>query len=106
MLQNYACYPTSVANFGVAFAGSIPGDIVLVNDGNAPNEDACTALPGGSLTGKIALIRRGTCSFVIKVKAAQDAGAIAAIVMNNISGTPIPMGGTDASITIPSVMIS
>ena len=103
---NYACYPTSTANFGVAFAGSIPGDIVLVNDGNAPNEDACTALPGGSLTGKIALIRRGTCSFVIKVKAAQDAGAIAAIVMNNISGTPIPMGGTDASITIPSVMIS
>ncbi|NQY27894.1 MAG: hypothetical protein HRT69_00310 [Flavobacteriaceae bacterium] len=103
---DYACYPTSVANFGVAFTGTIPGEIVLVDDGNAPNEDACTALTPGSLTGKIALIRRGTCAFVIKVKAAQEAGAIGAIVMNNISGTPIPMGGTDATIIIPSVMIS
>ena len=30
-----------------------------------PN-DACAALPAGSLTGKVALIRRGTCSFYIK----------------------------------------
>ena len=26
--------------------------------------------------------------------------------MNNIDGTPIPMGGDDATITIPAVMIS
>ena len=101
---DYACYPTT--NFGPSIASVMTADIVLVNDGSVPNEDACTALPANSLLGKIALIRRGSCTFVLKVKAAQDAGAIGAIVMNNISGTPIPMGGTDATITIPSVMIS
>ena len=41
-----------------------------------------------------------------KVKFAQNAGAIGVIMMNNIPGDPIPMGGDDTTITIPSVMIS
>ena len=50
---------------------------------------------------KIALIDRGTCGFTIKVKNAQDAGAIAVIVADNIAGSPpAPMGGADATITI------
>src|SRR5262249_32839470 len=39
----------------------------------------CTALPGGSLTGKIALIERGGCTFATKVNNAAAAGAMAAI---------------------------
>src|SRR2546422_960921 len=66
---------------------------------------ACTALPAGSLTGQIPLIERGTCFFVVKVKNVQNAGAIAAVVYNNVAGDPIVMGGTDATITIPSVMV-
>jgi len=101
----YVCYPTNPANFGTAITTAITADIVLVNDGTAPTSDACETIVN-NLAGKIALIRRGDCTFVIKVKAAQDAGAIGVIMMNNVTGQPIPMGGTDATITIPSVMIS
>lgn len=49
-------------------------------------DDACAALPAGSLTGKAALIRRGTCSFRIKAINAMNAGAAAVIVYNNVPG--------------------
>ncbi|MCU7613284.1 T9SS-dependent M36 family metallopeptidase [Chryseobacterium sp. GMJ5] len=69
--------------------------------------DGCSAIPAGSLTGKIGLIERGTCDFVTKVKNAQNAGATAAIIYNApTSGAVGGMSGTDASITIPSVLIN
>jgi hypothetical protein len=40
------------------------------------------------------------------VKNAQDAGAVAVIVVNNVSPGLPPMGGDDPTITIPSVGIS
>lgn len=102
---NYACYPTTA--FGTPVATPITANIVLVDDGTAPTSDACeTITNGAALNGKIALIRRGTCTFVIKVKAAQDAGAIGVIMMNNVSGTPVAMGGDDPTITIPSIMVA
>jgi hypothetical protein len=53
------------------------------------------------------MVDRGTCAFVIKVKNVQDAGAIGAIVVNNVAGAPPPgMGGVDPTIIIPSVMIT
>jgi hypothetical protein len=112
---NYSSFPTSPTNFGTAITVPITAPVILVNDGTAGNNattgyplstEGCNPLTAGSLTGKIALIRRGTCAFAVKVKEAQNAGAIAVIMMNNIPGTPIPMGGTDATITIPSTMIS
>ena len=104
---NYACYPTNPANFGSAITTPITQNIVLVNDGTPDLTDACTApTNGAALSGKIALIRRGSCTFVSKVKFAQDAGAVGVIMMNNVGGTPIPMGGTDITITIPSIMLS
>ena len=45
--------------------------------------NACTALPAGSMTGKIGLVDRGICAFTVKVKNAQDAGAIGVVVANN-----------------------
>lgn len=70
----------------------------------------CTALPAGSLSGKIGLIERGgstSCTFTVKVKNAQNAGAVAAIIYNNPTATNFlsVMGGTDATVTIPSVFI-
>lgn len=68
--------------------------------------DGCSALPAGSLTGKIGLIERGTCNFTVKVKNAQNAGAMAAVIYNTPTSTPTSqMGGADATITIPSVLI-
>jgi hypothetical protein len=92
---------------GAAFGGSlgatgISGSIVYAT----PN-DGCAALTnGGAVSGNIALIDRGTCSFVTKVQNAQNAGAAGVVVANNVAGNPITMGGDSVSITIPSMMIS
>ncbi len=96
------------AEFGPALTPTgLSGDITLVNDGTGTTTDACEALPAGSLSGRIALADRGTCTFVVKVKNAQVAGAIAVIVANNTGGDSIiTMGGTDSTITIPSVLVS
>ena len=76
--------------------------------------NACTAgVPGasgkpaaGSLTGKIAVISRGVCTFSEKIRNAQDAGAIAAVVVNNVAGDPTAMalGGIANEPTIPAYM--
>jgi subtilisin family serine protease len=70
--------------------------------------DACSALPAGSLAGKVALIRRGTCTFRQKVQNAQTAGATGAIVYNNAAGrfAGTVAGTTPPEITIPAVSIS
>ena len=102
---SYAMYPTT--NFGTEISSIISGEIILVDDGTSSPTEGCNAPTNANeLNGKIALIRRGNCNFTTKVKNAEDAGAIAVIMMNNTSGAPIPMGGSDATITISSVMIS
>jgi hypothetical protein len=105
---SYQCYPTNPANFGVSVISPTTATIILVNDGTTTPTLGCgtTLTNGASLLGKIALVRRGDCTFVEKVKNAQGYGAIGVIVMNNIDGQPVPMGGTDTTITIPSLMIS
>jgi subtilisin family serine protease len=68
---------------------------------------ACSSLfNSGSLPGAIALIDRGTCNFSDKILRAQNAGAIAVVMVNNVAGAPIIMGGSGAGITIPGLMIS
>jgi subtilisin family serine protease len=68
---------------------------------------ACSALPAGSLTGKIALISRGTCTFSTKIRNAQTAGAVAALIVNNVAGDPTAMAqdGTANQPTIPAYMV-
>ena len=69
-------------------------------------QNGCSRL-SENLTGKIAVIDRGTCEFVTKVVNAQSAGASAVIVVNNISGDgAFAMGGTSRRVRIPSVMVS
>ena len=85
---------------------SLTNNLVLYDDGTPDTSDACTApINAAALNGKIAVIRRGNCTFAVKVKFAQDAGAIAVVVVNNVAGG-ISMAGADASITIPAVSMS
>ncbi|MCD6337977.1 MAG: hypothetical protein J7M29_01150, partial [Verrucomicrobia bacterium] len=101
-----AAVPASVGVSGAQFGGPIPatpieGEVALVGE-------ACDPLTM-DLTGKVALIDRGTCAFVDKARNAQAAGAIAAIIaMNETTPDDIPfvMGGTAEDIAIPVVMIS
>jgi minor extracellular serine protease Vpr len=70
--------------------------------------DACAALPANSLVGQIALVSRGVCTFSVKIRNAQSAGAVATLVANNIVGDPSAMGtdGTPNQPTIPAYMVS
>lgn len=100
-------YTAVIATFGGELNDAITGDLVLVDDGEAPTNDACeNILNAENINGKIAVIKRGSCNFDDKVVKAQNSGAIAVIMVNNISGDPIAMGGDDSSITIPALMIS
>ena len=95
----YAAVP---AAFGPPLpASAATGPLVMAEPANA-----CSALTNSAaVSGKTVVIDRGTCTFVTKVKAAQDAGAAAVIVANN-AGDASVMGGSDNTITIPSAMIS
>ncbi len=86
--------------------GPVTEQVVYYNDNAAGTLHEACAAPANVITGKIALINRGTCAFTIKIKNAQDAGAVGVIMVNNIPGAPIIMGGTDNTITIPAVMVS
>ena len=89
----------------------VSGSIALVNAGLSAEFPAALPTEGcgplvGFPAGAIALVDRGTCTFLTKVHNAEDAGAIGVIVVNNVAGTPGAMGGDDHTITIPSAMVS
>ena len=87
--------------------GPVTGQVVYYNDNAAGSlHEACSGAPVNSVAGKIALIDRANCNFTVKVKNAETAGAIAVIMVNNVAGSPVIMGGTDNTITIPAVMVS
>lgn len=102
-------YVAGGASFGAPLdATGITGDLKLADDGaGASSSDACEALPGGSMTGLIAVIDRGNCEFGLKVLNAENAGAIAAIVVNNQGDGTLTMGpgANGGSVTISSVFI-
>ena len=82
-----------------------PLGVALASGGALDN--ACGPL-AADLTGEIALISRGACTFSQKIRNAQDAGALAAIVVNNVAGDPTAMalGGIANEPTIPAYMAS
>ena len=45
-----------------------------------------------ALQGRIAMMVRGNCNYAVKVKNAQNAGAVGAVVVNNIAGPPMALG--------------
>ncbi|SFN07374.1 Por secretion system C-terminal sorting domain-containing protein [Chryseobacterium oleae] len=67
--------------------------------------DGCTALTNTNLSGKIALIERGTCDLAVKVKNAQTAGAKAVVFYNIPASAFGSFGAPDASVNIPSVLV-
>jgi PA domain len=95
------------ASFGAALGPrGVRGTLVAPDDGGGVPGDDCEAFPQpGTIAGNIVLMDRGTCAFTIKVKNAQNAGAVAAVVANNTAG-PLGMGGADPTIVIPSVGIT
>ncbi len=76
---------------GVDFSATIPGTTPLyISAGINTASDGCAAYPANTFAGGIAVIRRGTCSFAIKVNNASAAGAVAVIIANNAAGVILP----------------
>ena len=97
-------YPVGTADFGPPLtAQNVDGQVVASLSGSAT--DGCNAITS-NVSGKIALIDRGNCNFTVKVKNAQNAGAIAAIIVDNVAQGVVGMSGTDTTIAIPSVRIT
>ncbi|MET9534729.1 MULTISPECIES: M20/M25/M40 family metallo-hydrolase [unclassified Streptomyces] len=60
----------------------------------------------GTFTGKVALIRRGGCTFAQKQKAAAGAGAVAALISNNTAGALSGTLESPRGVKIPTGAIS
>lgn len=105
-------YAIGLAQFGaeITVAGVTGGVVAANDDGNSSGPsttDGCTPLTNAAdIAGRIALIDRGECTFVVKSKNAQNAGAIGVIIANNVAGAAPGMAGDDPTITIPVVSVS
>lgn len=104
-------YQAAGASF-YPFAPFMEADLLEAADdgsigaGTGTTTDACEPLIGFT-PGRIALIDRGSCSFDLKAFHAQDAGAIAAVIVNLAADRVFTMGPGDPaqSVDIPTVMI-
>jgi hypothetical protein len=102
-------YDVQIAAFGASYCNvkSLTGTAVLVRD-RANATTVCDSVTA-DLTGKIAIIDRGTCTFSAKADRAQKKGAKAVLLFNNQGGTAIPVvpgdGVTDARVTVPVFMV-
>ncbi|OBX23694.1 MULTISPECIES: T9SS-dependent M36 family metallopeptidase [Bizionia] len=109
-----AANPATEAPNNILGIGPTPvtADLQLVTDGTAAPTLGCN--PVASVAGKIAVIRRGTCPFVDKIQNAQDAGAVAVIVLNHNNPDNDPAyvpyvtmaGEANPLFTIPSVFMN
>lgn len=119
-------YAAGGAQFGPPLTNTgLTGNVVLADDGvgsgTPPNPsitDGCCAAPtficlpnswpnAAQIAGNIAMVDRGTCGFAVKVKNAQEQGAIGVIVGNHVvaGDALVTMAGADPTITIPSALI-
>ncbi len=101
------------ASFGPkATSDNFAGSVVVANTGTGSDPaDACTALPAGSLAGKVAYINRGTCAFELKAANAEAAGAVAAIIGNVASSSdpgtaPGMAADPSANANIPTISVN
>ena len=66
-------------------------------------DGGATPLPAGSLTGAIALVSRGVCTFALKAARVKAAGAIGIVVVDNRAGEA---NGIPVELAVPGGMIS
>ena len=101
---------TTPYGYNTATGAPLPptsGSLPMTRTGTTTTaDDACVALPAGSLAGQAVLVRRGTCSFFIKASNAMNAGAAAVVLYNNAAGALAPTVAGTPAITIPVVAIT
>jgi hypothetical protein len=81
-------YQVGEASFGPRLTGTALSGTLKYTADSTGSLLGCNAYAAGTFTGQIALIDRGTCGFVVKVKNAQNAGAVAVVIADNAAGSP------------------
>jgi minor extracellular serine protease Vpr len=89
------------APIGAGFSG----EVKTPTQGGAANNLACAALPAGSLTGKVALIDRGTCSVSLKTDNAAKAGAKGVLIGLVAAGDAISFSFGGGDTFVPTLVI-
>jgi hypothetical protein len=109
-VQGHYAYTLPAAGWGIPDLATVSVEADMVIARSAANDSLlCTAaFNAAQVAGKIAVVYRGTCEFGIKALNAQNAGAVAVIVVNNVPDAPINMavGVNGASVTIPVFMVT
>jgi hypothetical protein len=88
---------------------SVESGLVIARDNSAADSLLCgAAVNGAAINGNIAVIYRGGCEFGQKALAAQNAGAVGVIIVNNVPNELMEMGGGAAgpNVTIPTIMVT
>jgi hypothetical protein len=106
--------PSQPLLFNVATFGpqtyNVTGELVLVDDGSTAGggttSDGCSASFVNQVAGKIALIDRGVCTFVVKVQNAQANGAVGVIIADNQTSSNPPVLWGSGTATIPAVSVT
>ncbi len=105
-------YRVGEASFGPPIGSTaVVGEVMPVAEQTAGAGQGCETFNAANalaVNGRIALIARGVCGFAIKVKNAQNAGAKAVLISDNVvenAVAPSGLGGSDPTITIPAVRI-
>ena len=110
--QNFTIAGTSYPALKADFSSSISddgftGELVLVNDGvNITSDAAEVIINTTELSGKIALVDRGLVRFDLKVSRAQDAGALAVVIANDVEGDAIFSPSGESTDPVPVIFVS
>ncbi len=110
--QNFTIAGTSFPAQQASFSSNIlddgfTGELVLVNDGvNITSDAAEVIINTTELSGKIALVDRGLVNFDLKVSRAQDAGALAVVIANNVGGDALITPSGESTDPVPVIFVS
>ncbi|MDQ0416459.1 subtilisin family serine protease [Croceifilum oryzae] len=96
--------PVGSASPGGTVEKEVVAPLLPVKDASNDLDLACDPLTS-DLTGKIAIVKRGTCSFTQKATNAQAKGAVGVLIVNNQSGAPTSPS-VETSVTVPVAMVS
>lgn len=112
-----ANYPAGAGAFGAttynitnAVALAVDADVATPNDACcAASNTACSDPGWAAVSGKIAIVKRGSCEFGTKALNMSNAGALGMILVNNASEGVIAMGagvnGASVPLTFPAVSV-
>lgn len=89
-------------------ANAVQDTLAFAYDATAADSLCCDNSVMNNVNGKIAVVYRGACEFGSKAWYAEQAGAVAVVIVNNVSGNLINMlaGAEGPNVTIPVIFVS